>query len=92
MLRNNKGESCPRLTSVMVSILLVLICLGGAGSALASDAQGKTRAIQNGVITKIEAQTHDGSGPQGDTNGTSFACMRNSPFRTEQSTPEIPRR
>lgn len=67
MLRNNKGESCPRLTSVMVSILLVLICLGGAGSALASDAQGKTRAIQNGVITKIEAQTHDGSGPQGDT-------------------------
>ena len=55
------------MTSVIVSILLVLICLGGAGSALASDAQGKTRTIQNGVITKIEAQTHDGSGPQGDT-------------------------
>ena len=55
------------MTSVMVSIFLVLICLGGAGSALASDAQGKTQAVQNGVITKIEAQTHDGSGPQGDT-------------------------
>ena len=51
----------------MVSIFLVLICLGGAGSALASDAQGKTQAVQNGVITKIEAQTHDGSGPQGNT-------------------------
>lgn len=67
MRRRNKGGSRPRLTSVIVSILLVLICLGGAGSALASDAQGKTRTIQNGVITKIEAQTHDGSGPQGDT-------------------------
>ena len=55
------------MTSVIVSILLVLICLGGAGSALASDAQGKTRTIQNGVITKIEAQTHDGSEPQGNT-------------------------
>ena len=55
------------MTSVIVSILLVLICLGGAGSALASDAQGKTQAVQNGVITKIEAQTHDGSGPQGNT-------------------------
>ena len=55
------------MTSVMVSIFLVLICLGGAGSALASDAQGKTQAVQNGVITKIEAQAHDGSGPQGDT-------------------------
>ncbi len=67
MRRRNKGRSRPRLTSVMVSIFLVLICLGGAGSALASDAQGKTQAVQNGVITKIEAQTHDGSGPQGDT-------------------------
>ena len=81
------------MTSVMVSIFLVLICLGGAGSALASDAQGKTQAVQNGVITKIEAQTHDGSGPQGiPANGMSFACMRSSPFRTEQSTPEISRR
>lgn len=81
------------MTSVIVSILLVLICLGGAGSALASDAQGKTRTIQNGVITKIEAQTHDGADRRGiPANGMSFACMRSSPFRTEQSTPEISRR
>lgn len=67
MRKRNKGGSRPRLISVMVTILLVLNCLGGAGIALASDAQGKPRAVQNGVITKIEAQAHDGSGPQGDT-------------------------
>lgn len=67
MRKRNKGGSRPRLISVMVTILLVLNCLGGAGIALASDAQGKPRVVQNGVITKIEAQAHDGSGPQGDT-------------------------
>lgn len=67
MRKRNKGGSRPRLISVMVTILLVLNCLGGAGIALASNAQGKPRAVQNGVITKIEAQAHDGSGPQGDT-------------------------